>query len=338
MTALPPEALLIQEWAATGDRVTPENNTPAIARDKGFTAAFAEIGGPTPPYEVFNQFWGEISAMLVYVRDHGALAQWNAAVTYAHVAFVVGSDGVVYRSVQDSTNVDPTTDGDDSHWKVFGSVADGSITLAKLASNLILRLANLPAIPFTKLTGVATLAQLPSIPTSKLTGQITSSQIEGGDRSEIINVRPSQVAHSGNEIQLTPNPAVTALAEGQEFRFRTEAVTNGGVTIKVNALDAANLLRRDGTQVGSAAPHLVSGDVLDVAHYNGDFYLVGFRPGTAAAYDVGVASGDIPVLGAGGKLLSDVDTIDGRHVWTGTESAYGDITTKDTNTLYFRTA
>ena len=301
---LPDSALLIREWAPNGDRTVPEDRTPAIDRANGWTSAFAQPGGPTPAYEVFNQIMNEITALLEYLRDHGALAEWNAAVSYDHPAFVVGSNGTVYQSAQDSLNQDPTSDADGTYWTVFGSVPDGSITFAKLASNFVLTVANLPRIPFTKLTGVAALAQLPSIPTSKLTGQIMSSQIEGGDRSEIINVRPSQVAHNGNEIQLTPNPAVTALAEGQQFRFRLEAATTGLVTIKVNTLSSLNLVRRDGTQVGAAAPHLIDEDVLDIVHYDGTFYLAGLRPGTAAGYDVGIAEGDIPLLGPNGRLLA----------------------------------
>ena len=133
---LPPEALLIEEWAATGDRTYPEDRTPAIDRAFGWTSAFAMAGGPTPAYEVFNQILGEITAFQVYTRDHGGLAEWNAAVTYDHPAYVTGSNGLVYQSVQDSFNVNPVTDTDNSDWRLFGSVADGSVTGPKLATGL----------------------------------------------------------------------------------------------------------------------------------------------------------------------------------------------------------
>ena len=125
-----------------------------------------------------------------------------------------------------------------------------------------------------------------------------------GDTSGITHVEASRVQQVGNEIRLTPSPAVTALTAGEAFRFRVEAATNGGVTVKVNALTASELRRRGNVQLGASAPQLVAGDLVTVVWISPRFWLVGIQPGTAALYDVGTSSGDIPVLGSGGDLAA----------------------------------
>ena len=55
-----------------------------------------------------------------------APAVWDVATVYVHPARVLGSDGAVYNSVQDSTGEDPTTDTSDTYWTLAptGAVTD----------------------------------------------------------------------------------------------------------------------------------------------------------------------------------------------------------------------
>ena len=62
-----------------------------------------------------NQRFYEIDSFIADANEHGVL-EWHTSVIYAHPAVVYGSDGALYRSVQGSTGVDPTTDYDRSHW------------------------------------------------------------------------------------------------------------------------------------------------------------------------------------------------------------------------------
>ena len=145
-----------------------------------------------------------------------------------------------------------------------------------------------------------------------------------GSASAITHVEASRVQQVSNEIRLTPTPAVTALTNGEAFRFRVESASNSGVTVKVNALSASQLMRRGGVQVGASAPQLAVGDLVTVVWISPAFWLVGIQPGTAALYDVGTASGRVPVLGSGGQLPSarigslPASKITSRHVrlWT----------------------
>ena len=183
-----------------------------------------------------------------------------------------------------------------------------------------------------------------------------------GDASGITHVEASRVQQVSNEIRLTPTPAVTALTNGDAFRFRVEAASNSGVTVKVNALSASQLRRRGGVQVGANDPQLAVGDLVTVVWVSPRFWLVGINPGTAALYDVGTSSGDIPVLGSGGDLAAGsipnlpasritsgrfsssrmpsplaADTVDGKSLWTGTEAEYDAISNPNANTIYVQT-
>jgi len=122
--AFPEAARLIEAWAASGDRTLPADRTPAIDRSLGWSLQWSEPGGNRLAREVFNQIIFEISTHLVYLRDHGALAEWDARVVYVHPAYTTGSNGILYTSVQGSTNVNPTTDADLSHWRPLTTLLD----------------------------------------------------------------------------------------------------------------------------------------------------------------------------------------------------------------------
>ena len=125
------DAIRISKWAGIGDVATPESQ--GLDRRTGWDNTYSTPGGEVPKREVFNQLFRELSAFAVEVNQHGLL-YWDARIDYIHKAFVVGSDRIIYESVQDSKNVDPTKDADNSHWKPF-------LNLASLAEAGIIKIA-----------------------------------------------------------------------------------------------------------------------------------------------------------------------------------------------------
>ena len=162
------------------------------------------------------------------------------------------------------------------------------------------------------------------------------------ERSRLVDVAAAQVTRTNNEIRLAPTPAFTGLAEGDTFRWRQEFTSNGGVTVKVNALAAVPLRRRGGAQVGTGGVHLASGDVVQATYDGSTLYLAGLLPGTAAQLDAGTAAGQVPVLGTGGRLAAArlpssglaADTLDGYHQVVLTQAQYNALAVKDPNTFY----
>ena len=115
-------------WADGGDRTDPDDAslTPALTRREGWDATFSGPGGNLIRRRVVNQLFREIYGMLIEINRHGGILEWDAAISYQHTAIVLGSDGTAYISKQDSLNVNPVTDGDESHWQPFIDVSVGS--------------------------------------------------------------------------------------------------------------------------------------------------------------------------------------------------------------------
>lgn len=105
-----------QKWASGGDTQTPEDR--GLTRTTGWGASYSTPGGALPAREVFNQVLLELSSLAVEVNQHGLL-EWDDGITYVHPAFVFGSDGTVYQSVQGSLNQNPTTDSSNTYWTVL---------------------------------------------------------------------------------------------------------------------------------------------------------------------------------------------------------------------------
>ena len=103
------------QWARDGDRLLPESRTPMLDRLMGWTVDWSRTGGELPAREIFNQLFFELSSLAAEYNVHGIL-EWDAAIGYVHPAIVFGSDNSLYVSVQNSTNIDPVSDSDQSHW------------------------------------------------------------------------------------------------------------------------------------------------------------------------------------------------------------------------------
>ena len=61
---------------------------------------------------------------LAIARQTDDIDAWNSNTAYVQPARVLGSDSMVYDSVQDSTGEDPTSDTSDTYWTLAGEVTD----------------------------------------------------------------------------------------------------------------------------------------------------------------------------------------------------------------------
>ena len=124
------ESLKIRRWAETGDRVDPDavSLTPPVSRSVGWPASFSQVSGNTPRRQVFNQLIRELTGIAHEINTHGCLLDWDTSITYQHTAFVVGSNGNVYVSKQNSQGEDPTTDVVETYWRgiVFPTSSDST--------------------------------------------------------------------------------------------------------------------------------------------------------------------------------------------------------------------
>lgn len=96
-------------WSSGGANVSPSNT-------KIQTGWVSEV----PPYQWENYLQNRQDNMLVHINQHG-MPQWDAFTEYfANKSYTLGSDGLVYKAVQNSgpgtTTQDPTTDATDSYW------------------------------------------------------------------------------------------------------------------------------------------------------------------------------------------------------------------------------
>ena len=107
-----------QRWASAPGAI---KGLPAdINRLLGWTSDFADdAADETPRLETFNQVLFEIYAILAYLTTRG-VGEWHSTIPFETGSYAVGSDGRLYNALQDSTNIDPTTDTDDSHWIEVG--------------------------------------------------------------------------------------------------------------------------------------------------------------------------------------------------------------------------
>ena len=136
------DAILIEKWAASGDIKTPEDD--GLTRSTGWPSSYSDAGGDVPSREVFNQMFREITAFAVELNQSGLLP-WSSSLDYTHPAFVVGSDNLIYKSVQGSgpgsTVQDPTTDSTGTFWVLLISTTSGRIVDATATTKGIVELA-----------------------------------------------------------------------------------------------------------------------------------------------------------------------------------------------------
>ena len=132
-----PDALKIRKWAASGDVEDPEDG--GVDRATGWDASHSQPGGSLPKREHINEILREVTALGVEQNVHGAGLEWDSSISYEHPALVTGSDAGLYLSVQDSANVNPVNDSDQSHWtsltEAFGNASTTERGVVELATD-----------------------------------------------------------------------------------------------------------------------------------------------------------------------------------------------------------
>lgn len=116
----------IEVWAADGYRSTPA--ALGMAEADGWPLSAEQVGGTNVSRGMMNELLHRLTSAFASFRDSGCPPEWDAAVDYIHdasgIAFVRGSDGGIYRSVQASgpatgNATDPTRDSANTYWSAY---------------------------------------------------------------------------------------------------------------------------------------------------------------------------------------------------------------------------
>lgn len=104
-------------WADAGDIISPTDIKIATGWE-------VEV----PPRQFFNWLDNKQDQFNAYVNQHG-IVEWDANTDYyLGKAYVMGSDGIIYKAVSDNgpsfTTQDPTTDVSDTYWEIAFAPTD----------------------------------------------------------------------------------------------------------------------------------------------------------------------------------------------------------------------
>ena len=108
----------------------------------GYDDSYSRQGGQFPEREGFNWLYNVFTALTLEFITRGVV-EWDTAVSYVHPAAVLGSDGGLYRSVQNSQGEDPTADTNSTYWDnttdsgwspELAAIEDGNRLVLQLAS------------------------------------------------------------------------------------------------------------------------------------------------------------------------------------------------------------
>lgn len=106
MTEITKPQFLYKTWAETGVKVEPSD----AKKELGY-------GAEIPTHEEFNWLEGRQDQAIAHFNQFG-IPLWDSTTEYKQdKSYVQGSDGNIYAAVLDSTNINPTTDTDFSHWR-----------------------------------------------------------------------------------------------------------------------------------------------------------------------------------------------------------------------------
>ena len=110
---------ITMKWASSPSADANLNVRPGeavLVFEDGYEEHYSLNDGSKPTRAQFNYFFRALTGFIREGNTKGILLDWDASIAYTHTAYVTGSNGIPYMSVQGSTNVDPTTDADSSHW------------------------------------------------------------------------------------------------------------------------------------------------------------------------------------------------------------------------------
>ena len=307
------DAVGIVKWG-TGATAS-DFNTPAdvgFAEADGWPLAYGTPGsGSEPQREVFNWQWRRLTALAVELLTHGGGLPWDSRISYLHPASVMGSDGMLYQSVQDSTNQDPTTDTSDTYWQQVGiTLSDADIKTAYE------RNANTNALTDALLTALQGAAPLAS---PSFTGAVTvPDQTAGTNNGRAANTRFVAAAIAAL-VAAAPSTLDTlnelAAALGDDANFAATVTTQLGLKADASALRVLNGARAPTTSDGVDGNLWVRTDIDALyAKANGAWQrFAGVVPGTfQSSFALTSANDNATGIASDGSYLYVVDATDDR--------------------------
>ena len=117
------DSILQTEWGDSQQALVgtaDDDQVGTLQRRDGYPDSYRQIGGDKPQLTQFNQILNELYAIGVEVNRRGAALEWSSDIQYTHPACVIGQNGIVYSSVQDSENRNPVGDNAQTYWKKVG--------------------------------------------------------------------------------------------------------------------------------------------------------------------------------------------------------------------------
>ena len=225
-------SLGIEKWAetaASGNIAAP--STVGLTQSEGYPSSYKTPSGDNPEMEIIQWLWRAWSGMLVEVNEWGCGLPWDDGIAYLQYALVLGSDGDHYVAVRANTNVNPTTDSNNSDWAPL--VPAGGTTFD--ASAIV--------------SGVLDVAHIPNLSGNKITtGTVNAARISSAIArlaSPTFTGNPRAVTQSGSD----DDTSIATTAFTQDAIDRRQVVTTSDPTqTQINNLpDGGSILVRDTT-------------------------------------------------------------------------------------------
>ena len=110
-------------WASTDEGARNREAIPGDLRRDGWDEQYSQTGGKLGPERVYvNQLLHEMTILMELV-NRSWLLPWSELVDYEHPAFVMGSDGSIWRTLENTgpatgNITDPTRDGQ-TVWRIY---------------------------------------------------------------------------------------------------------------------------------------------------------------------------------------------------------------------------
>ena len=233
--SIPPSGI----WASAGDTET--FAAAGITISEGWDAEFSEQGGRNPTRESFNTLVQLIFASINELNK--GFFEWDASISYAANSYTVASDGRIYKSVQASTNQDPTAPNS-AYWSPLINNTEGTNqnplppTATQARQGIVELASNQETIDGTDnlraVTPESLAAKIASYTLLGLMQFATASEVQAGT----VNNKAISPADLETKTATTGRKGILSLASNSEVEAGTEgtkAVTSSSLQAKFDA-------------------------------------------------------------------------------------------------------
>ena len=237
------DALRIRKWAGSADANVQTPEAAGLTRATGWPASYSAAGSTGPQRRVFNQLFRELTGLAVELSTRGLL-EWDTSISYAHPAFVVGSDDRIYRTQQSNSGNDPVSDTAFTYWVPLINTSDGTVDAASETKAGVVELATADeTIAGSDATRAVTPAGIAArTATTERTG-IVELATTGEARTGTDTTRALTAAGLKAVVDAIPDAPAASESQAGVIELATQAEVNAG-TDDERAVTAATLKTR----------------------------------------------------------------------------------------------